>query len=136
MNMYLNRLGLAVLGLGLVCTTATATEHAVPCDTDQASQNASTAAPANKPHNRWRYPFEAKKQRAQGTVTIRVELDAEGNAQQVRLANSSGSSALDRAALTAAKSERFCRLEAPTEAVSGLAEVAVTYSLNKAVARL
>jgi periplasmic protein TonB len=133
MKKYLQQLGLGALCLGLISTVSAATEFSVPCDA-----NAATAATTStsKSHERWRYPYEARKQRAEGTVLLRVELDSAGKANSVKVAASSGFSTLDRAALKAAKNERFCRLDAPTEVISGLADVSVTYSLNVAVARL
>jgi TonB family protein len=133
MKNYLQQLGLGALYLGLISTTAAATGFAVPCDGDMA---ASITTPAGKSLERWRYPYDARKQRAEGTVLLRVELDSAGKANSVKVAASSGFSTLDRAALKAAKSERFCKLDAPTEVISGLADVAVTYSLNVAMARL
>jgi protein TonB len=133
MKNYLQQLGLGALCLGLISTAAAATEFAVPCDADAAT---SATTSTGKSHERWRYPYDARKQRAEGTVVLQVELDATGKADSVKLAASSGSSTLDRAALKAAKSERFCRLDAPTQVISGLADVSVTYSLNVAVARL
>lgn len=136
MKWNLDRMGLAAVCLSLLSAAASATEYAVPCDAGHAAESGSAAASASKAQDRWRYPYEARKHRGEGTVVLRVDLDAAGATRQATVARSSGSSVLDRAALKAAKSERFCRLDAPTEAISGLAEVAVTYSLSAAVARL
>jgi TonB family protein len=136
MKWNLNRMGLSVVCLSLLSAGAAAKEFAVPCDAGYATESGSAAVSTGKAQDRWRYPYEARKHRDEGTVVLQVELDAAGATRQVAVARSSGSSALDRAALKAAKSERFCRLDAPTEAISGLADVAVTYSLSAAVARL
>ena len=132
MNNISLRLGWAILGCGLCVASANAVEMAVPCvgaDGVRAASDATSKGP-----DRWRYPFEARRQRAEGTVVLHVELDTAGVAKSVKLAASSGSSVLDRAALKAAKSERFCKLQAPSEAMSGLANVSVSFSLNVPVA--
>jgi TonB family protein len=134
---YVQRVVLALVATGLFAASASAAQKVVPCRGGDGEMSASAAVPAaSKTQNRWRYPSEAWHQRAEGTVLLRVELDAAGAATHVNLAQSSGSNLLDRAALKAARSSRFCKREAPAEAMSGLAEVSVSYSLNVAVARL
>jgi len=113
--------------------TLQAAELAVPCHEQAAVQ--STASDQND-RDPWRYPHEAKRQRAEGTVRLQVQLDTAGTATQVKLAQSSGSTLLDRAALKAARGERFCRLAEPAQPMTGQAEVAVNYSLSIGVARL
>ncbi len=124
-------LGLVMALVGSAAINAA--ELAVPCHEQVAQQ--STANDSND-HNPWRYPHEAKRQRAEGTVRLQVQLDKSGTATQVKLAGSSGSSLLDRAALKAARGERFCRLAEPALPMTGQAEVAVNYSLSIGVARL
>lgn len=130
------RLGIVMLALGLCAASVSAAEMVVPCSGDEGSLAASTSAIPADGENRWRYPREAMRHRAQGKVMLRVQLDADGAATQVKLAQSSGSSVLDRAALKAAKSARFCKFKSPNESMSGLAHVSVSYTLNVAVARL
>jgi protein TonB len=55
-----------------------------------------------------RYPPQAKRQREQGEVRLRVELDESGRVDRVAIVSSSGSARLDEAALTAVESWR-CR---------------------------
>ncbi|MDZ4811373.1 MAG: energy transducer TonB [Pseudomonadota bacterium] len=136
MNSVARRLGIGLLAWGLCAASVSAAKMVVPCSGDEGSRVASTSANPADGQDRWRYPREAMRHRAQGTVMLRVQLDADGAATQVKLAQSSGSSVLDRAALKAAKSARFCKLKAPTESMSGLAHVSVSYTLNVAVARL
>lgn len=132
MGNFLQRGVFALVIAGLGSVSVDAAELAVPCqETASASLNADDAA-----QNRWRYPFEAKRQRAQGTVKMQVHLDQTGAATTVKLAHSSGSSALDRAALKAARTARFCQFASPAQAMSGIAEVSVSYSLNAVVAKL
>ena len=54
-----------------------------------------------------RYPLQARKRHHQGTVVLDVLVDARGKAQDVRIAESSGYSILDRAAMEAAEDWRF-----------------------------
>lgn len=129
MNRLTQQLGLGALVLAAFATSVSATELAVPCS------DASVQRAADSQQN-WRYPFEARKQRAEGTVRLQVQLATDGSATQVKLAASSGSSILDRAALKAARNARFCKLKSPDETMSGLAEVSVHYALNVAVAKL
>jgi periplasmic protein TonB len=53
------------------------------------------------------YPVQARKRHYQGTVVLDVLVDARGKAQDVRIAESSGYSILDRAAMEAVENWRF-----------------------------
>lgn len=53
-----------------------------------------------------RYPVEAKRRREQGTVSLRVELDEAGRVADVTVIGSSGSRALDDAAVAAVRGWR------------------------------
>jgi|GEM_PF-857193 len=54
-----------------------------------------------------RYPLQARKRHYQGTVVLDVLVDARGKAQDVKIAESSGYSILDRAAMEAVENWRF-----------------------------
>ena len=127
-------LGLVMALVGSAAINAA--ELAVPCHEQDAQQSTANDSNDSNDHNPWRYPHEAKRQRAEGTVRLQVQLDKSGTATQVKLADSSASSLLDRAALKAARGERFCRLAEPAQPMTGQAEVAVNYSLSIGVARL
>lgn len=60
-------------------------------------------------HNRrgLRYPPQAARRREEGTVTLRVYVSAEGDAEQVEIQRSSGSRHLDQAALRAVRTWKF-----------------------------
>ena len=53
------------------------------------------------------YPMQARRRGLQGTVMLRVLVDAGGNVADVRLAGSSGHSILDRAAMSSVRSWSF-----------------------------
>ncbi len=129
------RLVLAVAMAAATSGAAMAAEMAVPCSPKADVSSAQSVRTAEQ-RETWRYPHAAVRQRAEGTVLLKVQLDTQGAATSVKLATSSGFSVLDRAALKAAKEARFCKLAAPGDAMTGLAEVSVHYSLNVAVARL
>ena len=54
-----------------------------------------------------RYPVESRRLREQGTVAIKVLVGPEGTVQELKLAESSGHSRLDKAALSAVRKWRF-----------------------------
>jgi protein TonB len=126
--------GMAALFLAGVACAETAIE-VTPCPVPRLS----TAAPhAEAAHNPWRYPAQARRNREHGTVSLKLLLDDQGAAQRVSLVKGSGSSALDRAATSAARSEavRFCPIEGGAPVASGIAVVNVTYVLTERVAQL
>jgi len=77
--------------------------------------SATTGAPARGPtttarlrsNPRPKYPEEARRQRQQGVVMIRVTVDSSGRPERVDLAKSSGIRSLDAAALEAVGGWRF-----------------------------
>lgn len=123
--------GLAALLFVGVVSAESATQVA-PC--------AEAAMPASKTdaQNPWRYPAQARRNREHGTVTLKLVLDDRGAAQRVSLVKGSGSSALDRSAAAAAKSDavRFCPLAGGQPVTSGVAIVQVTYTLTQTIAQL
>lgn len=117
---------------------AETTTVVVPCP--DSPQPAIGLAPKGKAdaQNPWRYPAQARRNREQGTVTLKLVLDDQGGAQRVSLLKGSGSSLLDRSATAAAKSPavRFCALQGDAPVAAGVAVVKVTYSLTQTVAQL
>ena len=53
------------------------------------------------------YPSASQRLGEHGQVLVRVEIDTNGRARQVKLARSSGSNRLDEAAMAAVKAARF-----------------------------
>ncbi|HXW75876.1 MAG TPA: energy transducer TonB [Candidatus Eremiobacteraceae bacterium] len=53
------------------------------------------------------YPDLARDQNVQGDVTVRISVGADGSVLAAEVVTSSGSAALDRAALAAARASRF-----------------------------
>jgi TonB family protein len=120
----------ALLFVGAAC--AESATQVTPCT------DASIAVAKTEVQNPWRYPAQARRNREHGTVTLKLVLDDQGAAQRVSLVKGSGSSALDRSATAAAKSDtvRFCPLKGGAPVTSGVAVVNVTYVLTQTVAQL
>jgi len=77
------------------------------------------------------YPSDALQAHEEGDVQLQVKLDATGAIEEIRVAHSSGSHSLDRAAIDAARSWRYRPARHNGEAVSGTAEVSVDFSLGE-----
>lgn len=124
----------ALLFVGAAC--AESVTQVTPCA--PSSQAAPATAHKGETQNPWRYPSQARRNREHGTVTLKLVLDDQGTAQRVSLVKGSGSSALDRSATAAAKSDavRFCPLQGGAPVTSGVAVVNVTYVLTQTVAQL
>jgi protein TonB len=78
------------------------------------------------------YPRSARRNGEQGTVTLRVHVGADGVPAAVELERSSGSSALDAAALESVKSWRFVPARRGTDAVAAWVIVPVVFRLAPA----
>jgi protein TonB len=76
------------------------------------------------------YPVFAKRAREQGTVLLRVDVDARGKVTRIALEKSSGSDRLDSAALAAVKHWRFAPARAGDRAVAGVAIVPINFQLE------
>lgn len=76
------------------------------------------------------YPRSARRSGEQGTVTLRVHVGADGVPTQVELDRSSGSSALDSAALEAVKGWRFAPARRGADPVSAWVIVPVIFRLT------
>ena len=76
------------------------------------------------------YPVFARRAREQGTVMLRVAVDAEGHVTGIQLQRSSGSDRLDDAALHAVKRWRFAPARLAGRAVAGVALVPINFQLE------
>lgn len=77
-----------------------------------------------------RYPVESRRMHEQGTVTVKVLVTAEGAVQELKLAESSGHSRLDKAALAAVRSWRFAPAKQAGKAVSAWVIVPIPFILQ------
>jgi protein TonB len=78
------------------------------------------------------YPRSARRNGEQGTVTLRVYVNADGVPAAIELDRSSGSSALDAAALESVKSWRFVPARRGTDPVAAWVIVPVVFRLAPA----
>lgn len=76
------------------------------------------------------YPLSARRRGIEGTVLVRAEVAAGGECQRVELKKSSGSDALDQAALEAVKKWRFVPAKRGSQAVVAWVEVPITFKLE------
>ena len=77
------------------------------------------------------YPPAAARVQEEGTVLVRVQVDAGGNATDVSIARRSGSRDLDRAALDAVRKWRFRPAIRDGKPVAAVAEVPVEFKLDR-----
>jgi protein TonB len=76
------------------------------------------------------YPQEAIDAGAQGTVVILVTIGPDGSASDIRVSQSSGSAALDRAALEAAKESTFAPPEVDGQPATQTYRIIYTFYLD------
>ncbi|HYC35452.1 MAG TPA: TonB family protein [Usitatibacter sp.] len=76
------------------------------------------------------YPIFAKRAREQGTVMLRVQVDAAGKVESIEVHRSSGSDRLDDAALAAVRRWRFVPARQGSRAVAGVALVPIHFELE------
>jgi len=76
------------------------------------------------------YPIEALNAHEEGEVHLQVALDALGNVEDVRVASSSGSRQLDRAAMESVRSWHFRPARHAGEAVSSMIDVPVNFRID------
>jgi periplasmic protein TonB len=76
------------------------------------------------------YPPASRRAGEEGTVTVRVLVDANGRPGQVQLQSSSGHSRLDEAAVAAIRKWRFAPARRGAQAVPAWTTVKVTFQLN------
>jgi protein TonB len=77
-----------------------------------------------------RYPAEARREGAEGTVLLRVWVAADGGPTRVEVERSSGHRALDAAAMGAVRNWRFVPAQRGGEAVEGIATVPLVFRLD------
>ncbi len=77
------------------------------------------------------YPIEAVRAGDEGEVRLQVALDAAGNIEDVRIARSSGSRTLDRAAMDAVRSWHFRPAMHQGQATAGTIEVPLDFRLDE-----
>lgn len=88
--------------------------------------------PSRLPRNREPvYPEELRRQGIGGTVMLRVTIAADGTAQDVTLAKSSGYLAFDESALTAVRNWRFEPARRNDIAVKYTVKLPITFSVRK-----
>jgi len=76
------------------------------------------------------YPILAERRREQGRVLLHVDVSADGRAGMVKIAVSSGSAALDHAAMAAVQQWRFVPATRGGVPVAAVAEVPVQFTLS------
>lgn len=76
------------------------------------------------------YPLTARRRGIEGTVLLRVEINAEGRCQHVRVKRSSGHAVLDRAAVDTVRQWRFVPARRGSDAVTATVQVPITFKLN------
>lgn len=77
------------------------------------------------------YPALARRAREEGRVLLRVLVSADGRAQMVELAQSSGSERLDEAAIDAVRRWRFVPARRGDQRIAAHVNVAVVFSLRR-----
>jgi periplasmic protein TonB len=77
------------------------------------------------------YPEEARQQGWEGTVTLHLELRADGTVGDVQVARSSGHEVLDTAAQETAKTWKHASVTQEGEPVARWAEINLTFKLDK-----
>jgi TonB family protein len=77
------------------------------------------------------YPEEARQQGWEGTVTLHLELRADGTVGDVQVARSSGHAVLDTAAQETAKTWKHAPVTQEGEPVTRWAEIHLTFTLDK-----
>jgi protein TonB len=76
------------------------------------------------------YPLSARRMQLEGTVRLRVLVNAAGKAEQVELQATSGSPVLDRSAMDAVRRWRFVPARRGEEAVPAWVVVPIVFTLN------
>ncbi len=77
-----------------------------------------------------RYPLESRREKEQGTVRIKVLVSAEGSVDEIKIASSSGSDRLDRAALEAVRRWSFAPATQAGRAVAAWVIVPIPFVLK------
>lgn len=77
------------------------------------------------------YPAAARRLNQEGSVLLRVRVDALGRAEAIEVARSSGHSLLDAAAMDAVRRWRFAPAQSEGRAISGWVSFTVTFRLTE-----
>jgi protein TonB len=78
------------------------------------------------------YPSISRRQREEGRVLLRVRVGADGRAESVEIAGSSGHERLDHAALDAVRRWRFLPARRGADAVAAYVNVPIAFTLDRA----
>ncbi|MBL8265914.1 energy transducer TonB [Steroidobacter sp.] len=78
------------------------------------------------------YPSSSRRAGEEGTVRLKVLVDANGRPRDVAVASSSGFARLDQAAMDAVRKWRFVAATDGTNAISAWTQVAITFRLTSA----
>ena len=78
------------------------------------------------------YPSISRRQREEGRVLLRVRVGADGHAESVEIARSSGHERLDHAALDAVRRWRFVPARRGADAVAAYVNVPIAFTLDRA----
>lgn len=87
-----------------------------------------SAAYLDNPHPA--YPAVSRRNRESGVVRLRVQVSAEGRAQEVRIESSSGHRRLDEAALRAVRTWKFVPARRGKESVAAWVIVPIAFRLQ------
>jgi TonB family protein len=111
------------------------TQHALGLQPAAASpQDATAAVPRFVHQPKPEYPLLARQQGWEGTVTLRLEMLADGTMGEVRIARSSGHPILDTAAQAAAKTWTHVPATQDGVAVAQWIDISLTFTLEDASA--
>ena len=77
------------------------------------------------------YPPQARRMNEEGKVILRVEVSAEGRAENIEIKTSSGSARLDESALRTVRSWRFIPAKRGETAVSSWVQVPIIFKLEQ-----
>jgi protein TonB len=111
---------------------STATRPARKADTTRPARAARiNRAPEPVARIQPEYPPQALRSREEGTVLVRVDVDANGMATNPEVVNRSGSRELDRAAAEAVKRWRFRPAQRNGEPVSGVVLVPISFAADR-----
>jgi protein TonB len=104
----------------------------VPVEAGQSSSGGAYDLPSYYRNPPPPYPEEARSLKEEGTVTIRVEVNAQGKAVSVSIVKSAGFSALDLAALEAVKTWQFKPARIAGIPISTSVKIPVNFRLQDA----
>ncbi len=77
------------------------------------------------------YPASSRRQHEQGTVLLKVRVSPQGTALEVHVDHTSGSAALDEAAINAVRSWRFVPAQRGTTPVEAWVLIPVEFALHR-----